>query len=58
MTLAGLLAPGYAYYNDNGPIALTDGQTDMKGTVEVRECEHTGVAPTPNGDGTHTLRCP
>ena len=50
----------YAYYQGDEPVDLTklERQYVLTDTVTVAECKHTGVIPTPNDDGTHTLKCP
>ena len=49
----------YAYFDEAGkPIALTEGQTTLTDTVTVKQCVHLGVTATPNGNGTHSLKCP
>ncbi|MDE5779300.1 MAG: leucine-rich repeat protein [Lachnospiraceae bacterium] len=50
----------YAYYQGDEPVDLTklERQYVLTDTVTVAECKHTGVIPTLNDDGTHTLKCP
>ncbi|MDE6260471.1 MAG: S-layer homology domain-containing protein [Oscillospiraceae bacterium] len=50
----------YAYYQGGQPVNLIslDAPSRLTGTVTVGECEHKGVTPTPNNNGTHSLNCP
>ena len=50
----------YAYYQGDEPVDLTtlEKQYVLTDTVTVGECEHKGVTPTPNNDGTHSKTCP
>lgn len=54
---SGADAPHYAFYQGSSPYAPS-GSSLPSGTFTVGTCEHDGVKPTSNGNGTHSLTCP
>lgn len=50
-------APHYAFYQGSSPYTPS-GKSLPSGTFTVGTCEHDGVKPTSNNDGTHALKCP
>lgn len=50
-------APHYAFYQGSSPY-MPSGRSLPSGTFIVQECQHKGVTPTSNNDGTHALKCP
>ncbi len=59
LTLRGILASGYAYYQDGKPLPITETDTSLpesNGSVTVKLCAHEGQVKD-NGDGTHGGAC-
>ena len=56
--LSTILADGRAAYGPDGPITRDTVDAELTGPIIVKECEHDGVKPTSNNDGTHALKCP
>ncbi len=56
--LSTILANGRAAYGPDGPITRDTVDAELTGPIIVKECEHDGVKPTSNNNGTHALKCP
>ena len=63
-SLDNLLGENCAYYGADGKPLVLDGLggaenlKTLTGPVTVQKCEHEGVKPTSNDDGTHSVECP
>ena len=63
-SLDNLLGENCAYYGADGKPLVLDGLGGVEnlktltGPVTVQKCEHEGVKPTSNDDGTHSVECP